>query len=215
MTPRQRTLAQMKKMLAVAAAGAMGAACSKEESQTVIRADEAKSKPTSSPSDPKTTPTPVPSPTPSAPPSDSATVVSPPSPPSAGYMVVDMLPPPAKCAGAAATITPTAAWKTSSTGSMGIEVHLRKSTRPDVAYSSKSAPTAYGGTIVATSLTGTDVIITVVPDAGSTYAGLYVPLECKAGDEKLTVEFDLSTFKPGSSPKSGTPVKVTLYDTYS
>jgi hypothetical protein len=128
-------------------------------------------------------------------------------------MVVDMLPPPAKCAGAASTITPTAAWKTSSTGAMGIEVRLRKSTRPDVLYSSKSSPSGYGGTIVATSLTGSEVVITLVPDSGATYAGLYVPLECKAGDERLNVELDLSA-APAGSPKSGTPVKVTLYDSY-
>jgi hypothetical protein len=202
-------MAHMRKLLALAAAtGAASAACPKEGTSDGIKADD-KTKPTSTSS-----PTTVATPTVTSTPSDTATVVAPPTTPSPGYMVVDMLPPPAKCAGAAATITPTAAWKTSASGAMGIEVHLRKSTRPDVIYSSKSTPSGYGGTIVSTSLTGSEVVITLVPDAGATYAGLYVPLECKAGDERLNVELDLSAVTPGASPKSGTPVKVNIYDSY-
>src|SRR5579859_5210587 len=138
----------MRKMMALAAAtGAMGVGCTKEDT---IKSDNATDKPVTNP----VNTTSIPSDSMSTTPSDTATTVGPPTPPSAGYMVVDMLPPPAKCAGASSTITPTAAWKTSSTGAMGVEVRLRKSTRPDVIYSSKSTPSGYGGTIVATSLTG-------------------------------------------------------------
>ena len=207
MSVRAKTMTHMKRLLAVAAAtGAAGAACTKEGSNDTIKADESKGKPVSTSTE---TPTAAPSPTPS----DTATVVTPPTPPSAGYMVVDMLPPPAKCAGASGTIMPTAAWKSSSSGAMAIEVHLRKPTRPDVAYSTKTPPTAYAGTISATTVTGGEVIITLVPDTGATYAGLYVPLDCKAGSERLNVELDLSA-APGATPKSGTPVKVSLYDSY-
>ena len=207
--PRTRTMANMNRLLAIAA---LGAACTKEGSSNTIKPDEAtKPKPTSEPTATATatTVTTVEDTAPSTTATTSGTATS----PTAGYLVVDMLPPPAKCAGSAATITPTAAWKSSAGGALAIEIRLRKPARPDAFYSKKSAPTAYSATIVGTAFTGGEIVVTIIPDKGATYAGLYVPLECKAGDERLNVEIDLSSIatKP---PSSGTAVKVSLYDGY-
>ena len=122
------------------------------------------------------------------------------------------MPPPAMCSGAAATISTSAAWKAAPSGAMGIEVHLRKSSRPDVAYTTKGAPSPYSGTIVSTSFSPSEVVIMMVPDKGATYAGFSVPLSCSSGDEHLNVQLDLPAAP--AAPTAGTPVKVTLYDSY-
>lgn len=208
-SPRARTLAHMHKLLAVAAATS-AMACSKEGSNDTIKADDhSKDKTTIDPTaTTAATTTATATDTVSTAPTVTATAPTP------GYVVVDPMPPPAKCAGAASTITTTAAWKTSSAGALAIEVHLRKSSKPDVLYSHKTPPTAYSATILATSFSGSEVVITVLPDKSATYASLSVPLDCSAGSEHLNVELDLSSLAGGAPPTSGTPVKVTLYDSY-
>jgi len=202
-SPRARTMAHMNKLLAIAAA-ASAMACPKEGASD-IKGDDTKTKTTVDPTSTTTT-TPTATDTAATAPTTTSTPTNP------GYVVVDPMPPPAMCSGAAATISTSAAWKTSATGALGIEVHLRKSTRPDVAYTTKSAPTAYSGTIVSTSFSPSEVVIMMVPDKGSTYAGLSVPLSCSSGDEHLNVQLELSAAP--AAPTAGTPVKVTLYDSY-
>jgi len=200
-SPRARTMAHMHRLMTVAAAaGAL--ACTKEGSNDTIKADDQK-KPKNT-ADPTSTPTDTVSTTPT-------TTAVPTNP---GYVVVDPMPAPAKCAGAASTISATAMWKTVKAGGMGVEVRLPKSTSPDVIYSHKGSPTASAATIVGATFTGSEVILEVVPDKGATSAYLYVPLECTAGDEHLNVEIDLGALAGGAPPKAGTAVSVTLYDSY-
>jgi hypothetical protein len=202
-SPRARTMAHMQRLLAVAAAATGAMACPKEGASD-IKADDSKTKTTVDPTSTATTAATT-DPTSTAP----TTTATPTNP---GYVVVDPMPPPAMCSGAASTISTSASWKTSASGALGVEVHLRKSSRADVSYTSKAAPTAYSGTIVATSFSPSEVVITMVPDKGATYAGLYVPLACSAGDEHLNVQLELPA--PPAVPTAGTPVKVTLYDSY-
>ena len=202
-SPRARTMAHMNKLLAIAAA-ASAMACPKEGASD-IKADDTKTKATIDPNSTTTATT-------TATTEDTASVTTTSTPTNPGYVVVDPMPPPALCSGAASTISTSASWKTSASGTLGVEVHLRKSTRADVIYTSKTAPTAYSGTIVATSFSPSEVVITMVPDKGATYVGLYVPLSCTLGDEHLNVQLEIAA--PPAVPTAGTPVKVTLYDSY-
>jgi hypothetical protein len=205
--PRARTLAHMHRLLAVAAAaGALGTACTKEATNdTINTGDPSKDRTAVDPSAAGTTTPPAQNTVATA---SGETTSGPPG----GYAVVDPLPPPAQCAGAAETVAATATWKASGDGGVAIEVRLRKPSNKDFAYSRKSKVTPYDATIVATSMTGGDLVVTIVPDKGETSVGIYVPIDCPPRDGSVTVQIDLSGAPSGTKPSPGTAVKVSVYD---
>lgn len=205
-TPRQRTLAHARRLVALAAASsAIGAACTKEGTPTITKEDESVTK-KSTKTEPTTTTTTTPS---DAAPTASASTVTAPSIPPTGYAVVDPMPPPAKCPGLAGSIKATAVWRPGPGGAMLVELRLPRSSRADVRYLHTTPPAAYGGKITATTWTGGDVVLTLLPDKGAAYLGVYVPAACALGDERINVEITLT-----GTPAAGTPVAVALFDSY-
>ena len=195
-SPRARTVRHMQRLLAMAAATS-AFACTKD-GEPGIRNDETTKKPKTDP-----TVTATATATATETPTASATIPDPTTGP--GYGVVDPMPPPAKCSGAAASIKAVGTWKAGS-----IEVRLPKPTMPDTKFDRKAPPSASGGKITSTTWAGDDLVLQVVPDAGSTYVSIYTSVSCTAGPEHVAVELDLS--KPTKTP--GTAVPITLYDQY-
>ena len=194
-SPRHRTTERLGALLAMAAA----AACSREDSVAIRPEDPSKMKK----SNPDPEPTTVTTTTTTA--SATSTVpTSVPTPPS--YMVVDPLPPPAKCAGLASTIKATAAWKTGATGSF-LELKLPKPGRPDAKYGKTLMTTpVYGGKLLSIVPAGDGLVVQVVPDAKALDVYVYVEAACSAGTERVYASM--------SFPKAGGPITVTLSDVF-
>lgn len=191
-SPRQRTTERLGALLAIAAA----AACSREDPVSIRPEDPSKMKKHADPEPTATTTT-----------TASATSVVPtsvPTPPS--YMVVDPLPPPAKCAGLASTIKATAAWKTGATGSF-LELKLPKPGRPDAKYGKTPITTpVYGGKLLSIAPAGDGMIVQVVPDATSKDVYVYVEASCTAGTERVYASMSFTT--------TGGPITVSLSDVF-
>jgi hypothetical protein len=196
-SPRARTVAHMRRLLGVAAATA-AIGCSKEDPLIVKTPDDVvKKKPEPPPEPPK--------PPPSA--SQSASI-------DPGYMVVDMLPPPAACDGASTSIKASAQWDASASE---IQLKLGTPTKPDVhvtypsgpATSGASAPYVSGATIVSVSVVGGGATLRLKKSAGSTAIFVSFPLACKAGSEHLNVYLDVT--KPAAA---GASIPVTLSDSW-
>ncbi len=186
--PRTRTLEHMRRLMAMAATtAALGVACTKEGAPPIRKEDDSTAKKKSTPPDPTTAETA----TASATAVDTGTI---------GYGVVDPMPPPAKCAGLAASVAATATWK----GKV-VELKLPKTTRPDGKWSRKDPPTAYSGKITKTTWIGDDLVLEIVPDSGAPLVSVYVSASCAAGDEHVNVSVDVS--KPGTAV-------ITLYDAF-
>ena len=196
-SPRARTVRHMQRLLAMAAA-TTALACTKDGEPGIRKESEAttKKKPTADPT--------VPTATASATETATATVPDPTTGP--GYGVVDPMPPPAKCSGAAASIKAVGTWKSDKSGPY-VEVKLPKPTMPDAKYDRKTAPYASGGKIGGTTFLGDDLILRVVPDAGATTVSVYTSVTCTAGPEHVALEIDLTS---GKTP--GSMVKIDLYD---
>lgn len=192
-SPRARTVAHMRRLLGVAAATA-AMSCSKEDPMIVKTPDDVVKKKPDPPPDP---PKPAPSPSPSIDP---------------GYMVVDMLPPPAACDGASSSIKASAQWDASASE---IELKLGASTKPDVhvTYPAKAGsggtPSISGGTIVSTSVAGGGASLRLKKSAGATAIFVTFPLACKAGSEHLNVYLDVT-----KSAVAGASIPVTLSDAW-
>jgi hypothetical protein len=193
-SPRARTVAHMRRLLGVAAATA-AIGCSKEDPLIVKTPDDVVKKKPDPPPDP---PKPAPSPSPSIDP---------------GYMVVDMLPPPAACDGASTSIKASAQWDASASE---IQLKLGASSKPDVhvTYAAgpgtpPGAPTISGGKIVSSSVAGGGANLRLKKDAGATAIFVTFPLACKAGSEHLNVYLDVT-----KSPVAGGSIPVTLSDSW-
>ncbi|MEO7096742.1 MAG: hypothetical protein ABI175_26020 [Polyangiales bacterium] len=198
-SPRARTVRHMQRLLAMAAA-TTALACTKEGEPGIRKENEAttKKKPTA---DPTATETATATAT-------ASTTAEPDPTVGPGYGVVDPMPPPAKCAGAAASIKAVGAWKTDKLGAY-VELKLPKPTMPDTKYDRKAAPYASGGKIGAPTYVGDDLVLHVVPDAGSTTVWVYASVTCTAGPEHVSLQVDLSA---GTAP--GSAVKISMYDQY-
>lgn len=197
-SPRARTVRHMQRLLAMAAA-TTAMACAKDGEPGIRKENEAttKKKPTA---DPTVTTTATASETATA----TATIPDPTTGP--GYGVVDPMPPPAKCSGAAASIKAVGTWKTDKSGPY-VEVKLPKPTMPDAKYDRKTPPYASGGKVGGITFVGDDMIVHVVPDAGSPTVWVYTSVTCTAGLEHVAVQIDIST---GKTP--GSTAKIDLYD---
>jgi hypothetical protein len=195
-SPRQRTAERMVALVALTAA-----ACSKEDPVSIRPEDPSKMKKTQTNPDPTTTTTTTATTT-----APTTTSVTPTSSPTPGYMVVDPLPPPAKCAGLASTIKATAAWKTGATGSF-IELKLPKPGKPDAKYGKTPTTTpVYGGKLLSIAPAGDGLVVQVVPDSGSTNVYVYIEAACTAGTERVYASMEFKS--------AGGPITVTLSDVF-
>ena len=198
-SPRARTVRHMHRLLAMAAA-TTALACTKDGEPGIRKENEATTnkKPTA---DPTVTTTATTSETATA----SATVPDITTGP--GYGVVDPMPPPAKCAGAAASIKAVGVWKTDKSGAY-VEVKMPKPTMPDTKYDRKTAPYASGGKVGAPTFVGDDLVLRVTPDApATTTVWVYASVTCTAGPEHVALQIDLTGAKT-----TGSTVKIDLYD---
>ncbi len=192
--PRTRTIEHLRRLMALAATTAALAGCTKEDGEKPIRKDDDVTKKKSEP------PNPAPSPSPS--PSVVITDAAPPLPPTGpSYGVVDMLPPPAKCAGLAATVKASISWR----GTF-LELSLPKATRGLAdRWSKTDPPKISAGTITKTTWSGENLVLEVTPNVGETYVYITLVASCTGGSEHVSVEVDLT---------SKAAPKVTLHDSY-
>lgn len=182
-SPRQRTTERMVALVALTAA-----ACSKEDPVSIRPEDPSKMKKTQTNPDPTTTTTTTATTT-----APTTTSVTPTSSPTPGYMVVDPLPPPAKCAGLASTIKATAAWKTGASGSF-IELKLPKPGQTDAKYGKTPLSTpVYGGKLLSIAPAGDGLVVQVVPDSGSKNIYVYIEASCTAGTERVYASMTFTT----------------------
>jgi hypothetical protein len=205
--PRARTLAHMQRLLTVAAAaGALGAACTKEAtSDTIQTGDPSKDRTAVDPSAAGTTTSQIPSTVATAP------EETPGGP--TGYAVVDPLPSPGVCAPAANSVNGNATWRARSGGGMAIELRLPKPGRRDVAYARTSQMAAYQAKIASTSITGGALLVTLIPEKDARFVALQVPIDCSAGAAHLAVNLELTT-APGHQPSPGDSITLTVSDTF-
>lgn len=194
-SPRQRTTERMLALVALTAA-----ACSREDPVSIRPEDPSKMKKAN------TNPDPTPSTTTTTTTSPSTTSVTPTSTPTPGYMVVDPMPPPAKCAGLASTIKATATWKTGATGSF-LELKLPKPGQADAKYGKTPMSTpVYGGKLLSIAAAGDGLVVHVVPDTASKDVYVYIEAACTAGTERVYASMTWTAV--------GSPVKVTLSDVF-
>lgn len=193
---RARTMGHMHKMLA--AAGAV-ASCTRPVSQPdnsiTIPAPSATTTPSTAPT-PSAIAIPTPTPTP---------VPIPPIPatPSSGYMVVDMLPSPARCYGAASSTTASAVWKQDSTG-LYVELVL---TIKGTNMFAPGGPSVWGGAVMSTSAGSSRIAINVRPNPGNTSFGASIDVSCSGQSGAV-----IATVQLGGSKKVGDKPAVTVID---
>ncbi len=194
---RARTMGHMHKMMA--AAGAL-AGCSRAFTQgdntiTISPTTSASTSPTTAtiPSAPSTIGTPPTTPIPTVP-----------SGPATGYMVVDMLPSPARCYGVGASVNSSAVWRQDTTG-LYAELTLT-ATVPANAFQPKSA-SVWGGALMAAGGTATTMLIKVRPSPGNTSFGASVDVFCGPSTGAVVATVQLSGPK-----KVGGKLPVTVID---
>jgi hypothetical protein len=177
-TPRQRTVGQMNRLLAMAASGAAIAACSKpaprEQGSTVVNVPQAKETATGDDKPP--------------PPRASGSVMVPPTEPEVppeptGYAVVDPMPPPARCAGMASGIKVTTKWKNATT----LELTLGTPTMSGSRYDLVEAPQVYGATLKKKTVTAKQVTLVLDLPAGTQGVSASVAATCSAGPQHVSV----------------------------
>lgn len=206
---RQRTVGHMNKLIAATAAAS---ACSRPDTQSVTIAPlptvPASIDTTSSPPPP--------------PPTASATFAPPPQPPPppppdpSGYLVVDMLPAPARCLGVASASKVSAKF-TRDGGHMVLDVIITLPTSGAAAgtkFTNMAASSAWSATIVASTVASGNTIahVTLQPTtAGSARAasmGVQLQVSCGSrGNGTLAVNVDYS-----NPPLPGNVPSVTLHD---
>ncbi len=194
---RARTMGHMHKMMA--AAGAV-AGCSRAITQgdntiTIPPATSASTSPSTAtiPSAPSTIVA-----TPTAP------VPTVPSGPATGYMVVDMLPSPARCYGVGASVKATAVWRQDTTG-LYAELTLN-GTVPANAFQ-PNAVSVWGGAVMSTGGTAQTVLIKVRPSPGNTSFGASVDVACSGTTGAVVATVQLTGPK-----KVGDKLPVTVID---
>ncbi len=198
---RARTVAHMQQMLATATAVAAGASCARPDTQTVtitplptvpISAD-----PTAAP--------PPPQPTASATLGNQPPPAPPPPDPS-GYLVVDMLPAPARCLGVAAASKASGKFHRDASGMvLDVTVTLPKSGAAKSTFNG-SAPSAWPGQLVSSSFDPTKTVASLrlrpgPASGGSASAGVQLSIACGGGGGTLEV---VASF-PASPTESTTP----------
>ena len=194
-TARRRTVAHMNKMLATATA----VACSRPDVQTVTI--------TPLPNTPASTDATPPPP----PPTQTTSHLTPPPPPTdtAGYLVVDMLPAPARCLGVANAARATAKFKRES-GALLLDVSLSLPSLNGVGQVTFTGtpPSAWSAQVVSSTARsgGTTGAARLKPNGSN--AGVSFEISCGAqGIGTLAVDVTFA-----SPPTEQTPVTLNLHD---
>lgn len=200
-SPRQRTLGQMNRLLAMAATGAALGACSKpaprEQGSTVVNVPQPKDSATGDDTPP---------------PRGSASVMIPPTEPDVppeptGYAVVDPMPPPARCVGLASGIKVTTKWKSATT----IEVDLATPSMSGAQYNAAEAPQIYGATIKKKTISAKRITLLVEIAPGTSGFSASVAASCPAGPQHVSV----SVTSPSGNPLTkGNNPQVNLGDSW-
>jgi hypothetical protein len=204
---RHRTVGHMNKLIAATAAAS---ACTRPDTQTV----------TIAPLPTVTADTTSAPPPPPPPPTASATLTAPPQPPPppdpSGYLVVDMLPAPARCLGVAAASKVTAKFHRDG-GHMVLDVIVSLPTSGAAAgtkFIGSGANSAWSATIVASTLASSNTVahVTLQPTTSGSSSlasmGVQLQVSCGArGNGTLGVNVDYS-----NPPSPGTVPSVTLHD---
>ena len=203
-SPRQRTLGQMNRLLALAATSAAIGACEKpspkEQGSKVINVPQPKE---SAASDMPDTP---------LPPRDSATATTPdpsattPIEPPTGYAVVDPMPPPASCVGLASTVKASTKWKSAKL----LQIELGTPSMPNSSYDASTAPQVYGGTVKTKTITKKHVTLVIELAKDSSYVTAYVSASCPSGTQHLSISI---TSNDGSPLAKATPFTLNVGDT--
>lgn len=192
---RQRTLMHMHRMVATAVGTA--AACTKPDAtqgpQTVTIPSATTSATTTAP----------------PPPSTASTASTPPPPPPTaptghGYLVVDMLPAPALCAGIASATTTSTTYQIGKGGGvvLRVTVHLGGG-----AAWSGVIPSAWGGILQSYTTNASKDVIDLFVKPQATQVGLSIPITCPKGPGTISV----SVTGP-AAPKPGDTTTVSIYD---
>jgi hypothetical protein len=202
-SPRQRTLGHMNRLLAMAATGAVLGACEKpaprEQGSTIVNVPQPKE--TGSADD--ETP----------PPRDSASApVAPdfesvPGEETTGYAVVDPMPPPARCAGLASTVTAKTKWQSATL----LQVDLGAPSMANAAYVPSEAPQVWGGKLKKKSLSKSRVTLVIEIAPNSAGVSATVAVTCPAGAQHVSISI---TAPSGGPIAKGTPTSVYLGDAW-
>ncbi len=199
---RQRTVGHMHKM--IAAAGAL-ASCTRPVTQPDnTMTIPAPSAPSASTSVTTTVTPPMPSLTASVTPPIVPPVPTP-TAPATGYMVVDMLPSPARCYGAAASMTAVAVWKQDATGFYA-EVVITHAGATNTTLLPKSV-NVWGGALMSAGGTPAQVTLRVRPNPGNTSFGASLDVMCGSQSGTVIANAQLSGAK-----KVGDKLPVTVID---
>jgi hypothetical protein len=193
---RQRTLHHMRRMVATATAVGTAAACSKPDA---TQGPQTVSLPSAT--------TPTASTPPPPPPSVTATVSAAPTvdpPPEHGYMVVDMLPAPARCAGIAAATTTSTTYVTGKGGGvvLRVTVHLGGG-----ATWTGMVPSAWGGILQSHSANAAKDVVDLYVKPQAVQIGLSIPITCSKGPGTISV-----AVTGPAAPKPGDATTVTIDD---
>ncbi len=203
-SPRQRTLGHMNRLLAMAATGAALGACEKpaprEQGSTIVNVPQPTETGSSVADD---TPPPRDSATPR--PVDPDPPDDPPEP--TGYAVVDPMPPPARCAGLASTVTAKTKWQSATL----LQVDLAAPRMQSANYVPSEAPQVWGGKLKKKTLTKTRVTLVIEVPKNSTGVSASIAAICPSGAQHVSI----SITAPGGGPiAKGTPTSVYLGDAW-
>ncbi len=198
---RARTVAHMQQLLATATAAV---ACTKPDTQTVtitpLPTVPASTDPNASPPPP---PTPIASATFNPPPSP------PPPPDPSGYLVVDMLPAPARCLGVAASSKASGRFRRDGSNLvLDVTVTLPKTGAAQSTFTGVAG--AWPGQVVSSSFDGSKTIAHVRLSPGtsaSTGAGVQLSITCAGGAGTLNVSASFA-----SPPNESTTPTFSLHD---
>ena len=124
-----------------------------------------------------------------------------------GYGVVDPMPPPAVCPGAATSVTAHAQFEAHGAGETLIAIQLQPSSVANFTYVDDE-PLATGGTVVTHGRLGSAYEARIRVDSGATTATLQVPFSCSSGKDGVTATM---TFKR-VDPSEPIDVKITQHE---
>lgn len=144
-----------------------------------------------------------------------ATVATPAMPPT-GYAVVDPMPSPARCYGAASSLSGKAVWKQDATG-MFVELTIAPAPPASgvpavVTGFDKVRTTVMGANMLTSDVRGTSLVLKVRPLAGNTFMSASVGVDCGPGGTGMPGAVVASITLPVAKAKVGDVVAVSLVD---
>jgi hypothetical protein len=198
-SPRRRTLQKMERLLTFAATGAAIGGCSNNGGRTTDPTVDIPPTDGGGPGVVVGTNT-------AAPPIKSTATPDPTTEPSIGYAVVDPMPPPAVCAGVAATVKASATWKQDK-GGLVVELVLPKPGYTGAEYVIGSSPNVYGGKVINFKAAPDKVVLTMEVSPGTSSLGAQISVKCPPGPGHLDVNINLA-----AAPKAGVVLPTSLFD---